>query len=129
MTIRTFKELFGNCHESPAFYRHGINRHPVVLEHFSLAEKEENTLKSEDKSSLDLSRCLIVQIKDGESKGKIARITRWNGSNATLEILEDGNKVSLSLDKRHICLHSADNLHDIVELIPMCDVSLIRKSQ
>lgn len=54
----------------------------------------------------DKAKTLIIRIEDGESVNKISRITRWNGSNCLVEILEDGHKVNLSLDKRHVSVFS-----------------------
>lgn len=68
------------------------------------------TIRSlKEKFGPDKAKTLIIKIEDGESANKISRITRWNGSNCLVEILEDGHKVNLSLDKRHVSVHSEPN--------------------
>ena len=76
MTIGAFKMIFGNDGGRPAIYRYGINKERVVQEMFKNVPEEEKDVDDAQKSSLDLSKCLILKIEDGESKGKISRITQ-----------------------------------------------------
>lgn len=133
MLIRTFRDLFGNCSGVPATIRHGLNHHPSVVRHFPLINSNLKDLDPHQISDLDLGRCLIIRIEDGESINKLARFTRWNGSNCLVEILGTKSKVNLSLDKRHVSIHSTSidtsDYTEIVEMIPAADPSLIKKSK
>lgn len=55
----------------------------------------------------DIGRELILKLEDGEFKGEIVRVSRWNGSCTAMEVLNTGQKLSVKNKKRLVSVYSA----------------------
>lgn len=77
----------------------------------------------------DICKRLIFKTEDGDFPNRIARILRWNGMKCLVEILDDGQKVNLSLVKRHMSVFSdPDGVLPSVYLRSTCYLTALREA-